>query len=95
MNTNEDIIQSNFLDNSKRVVQPNVKPPVGGMGGSVHDWERGLDPWHRDAFPDKFKDSAPNQGVRSNGWSALDWCGNVIGFLPDGAPLPDTNQRGN
>ena len=61
----------------------NKKPPIGGMGGSVHDWERGLDPWHVDAFPEEFKYAAPNQGERKMGWLALDWCGNVIGFKPD------------
>lgn len=59
------------------------KPPIGGMGGSVADWERSLDPWHQDAFPDEFKDKAPNKGKRKEGWMALDWCGNPIGFLPD------------
>lgn len=63
----------------------NGHPPIGIMGGSVHDYERGLSPWHKDAFPDEFKNSAPEQNYpRLEGWNALDWCGNVIGFFPDG-----------
>ena len=61
-----------------------VKPPVGGMGGSIHDWERALDPWHEDAFPDDLKSQAPNRGARVSGWMALDWCGNAILFIQDG-----------
>jgi hypothetical protein len=59
------------------------KPEIGGMGGSIADWERGLDPWHRDAFPDEFKGRAPHRGKRKEGWVALDWCGNIVGFVPD------------
>jgi len=59
------------------------KPPIGGMGGSIHDWERGEDPWHKDAFPDEFKEQISTTGVRKKGWFALDWCGNIIGFEPD------------
>jgi hypothetical protein len=58
------------------------------MGGAIHDWSRGSDPWHRDAFPEEFHDSAPKQGVRKEGWYALDWCGNIIGFVADGTPTP-------
>lgn len=48
-------------------------------------YERGLDPWHRDAFPDEFKNRAPNQEeTRSGGWFLVDWCGNQIGWVPDG-----------
>lgn len=34
------------------IVTKDRKPPTGGMGGSIHDWERGLDPWHVNAFKD-------------------------------------------
>lgn len=47
-------------------------------------WERGLSPWHRDAFPDEFKNRVPEQGKRKSGWFELDWCGNAIGWVPDG-----------
>jgi hypothetical protein len=66
---------------------PDQKPPVGGMGGSIHDWERGPSPWHRDAFPEELKDWAPEQGNRVHGWFALDAHGNSIGFVPDGTEL--------
>lgn len=61
------------------------KPPVGGMGGMIIDWERSLDPWHRDAFPDEFKEVAPRQEAeRREGWIALDWVGNPLVFVADG-----------
>lgn len=66
------------------------KPPVGGMGGSIHDWERGLSPWHRSAFPDELADQAPEQGDITEGWYALDWCGNQIGFIADGSTWPNS-----
>ncbi len=59
-------------------------PPIGIMGGSVHSYERGVSPWHIDGFPDELKWCAPERGKRSSGWHALDWCGNEIGFFPDG-----------
>ncbi len=54
----------------------------------VDSWERGLDPWHADAFTgtpaqDMFVKTEP----RKSGWYALDWCGNVVGFIPDGAEI--------
>jgi len=51
-------------------------------------YERGKDPWHKEAFPDGFKDAAPNQGDRREGWFLLDGFGNAIGFVPDGTELP-------
>lgn len=72
------------------IVLASQKPPVGLMGGSVHDYERGKSPWHKDAFPDKHKHAAPEQGDRHDGWLALDWCGNVIGWYPDGTEIPDS-----
>lgn len=72
------------------VTGPNQQPPTGGMGGSIHDWERGLSPWHRDAFPDDLKDFAPEHGRRTEGWFALDAFGNVIGWIPDGTVLNPT-----
>lgn len=81
---------------SSQIVSADWKPPVGGMGGSVHDWERALSPWHADAFPDEFKDRAPEKGERKHGWMALDFWGNAIGFVADGtvwdvspAPAPE------
>lgn len=68
------------------ITSPNEKPPVGGMGGSVHDWERCKDPFHRDAAPDEFKEKF-TQGIRAEGWMALDAYGNAIGFVPDGTKI--------
>jgi hypothetical protein len=51
-------------------------------------YERGLDPWHFDAFPPGLKHAAPNQGPRrAEGWYLLDGVGNVIGWVPDGTPV--------
>jgi len=66
------------------IVSADQKPPVGGMGGSIHDWERGLDPWHAQAFPAHLADRAPNQAERKGGWFALDYWKNEIGFIADG-----------
>lgn len=55
------------------------------MGGSVHSWERGLDPWHRDAFPEDLQPQIPPAtGKRKGGWYALDYWKNEIGFVADG-----------
>lgn len=64
------------------VVTADKKPPTGGL---IYGWERGPDPWHQDAFPDELRDQAPHMGERSIGWFGLDWCGNIILFLPDGS----------
>ena len=56
-----------------------------GMYMSVDHWERGLDPWHVDAFPDEFKDTPTfNRGARKEGWFGVDWVGNPILFVADG-----------
>lgn len=64
-----------------RLVSEHQKP----LRPMVDGWERGLDPWHEDAFPDEFK-HVGTKGERRAGWYALDWCGNVIGFVADGEP---------
>lgn len=69
------------------IIDEHHAPPLGGMGGSIHGWERGIDPWHRDAFPNALKDHAPHQGERKSGWSGLDMCGNVIAFILDGSEI--------
>lgn len=57
-------------------------------------YERGLDPWHKDAFPDDLKGAAPNQSVaRGSGWFLLDGWGNAIGFVPDGTPIDDSKMH--
>lgn len=56
-------------------------------------WERCPDPFHKDAFGgiDLNKvdviiigDAQLSEGVRREGWAAIDFCGNVIGWYPDG-----------
>jgi hypothetical protein len=75
-------------------VDANTKPPVGGMGGSIWDWERSLDPWHKDAFKgvpvdEKQIDAFANTGERQAGWMALDAVGNPLGFVADGTEMND------
>ena len=87
------------------ITSNNKKPPTGLCGGSVHDWERGLDPWHCAAFKgigltDRELDRAisldgrtpaiNNDKTRKNGWFGLDWCGNAICWVPDGTEMHDT-----
>lgn len=70
----------------KVTVGPDAPPPV--VPFYAAKWERGIDPWHRDAFPDEFKIAAPNQSYpRKGGWYLVDWIGNVIGFAADGSEI--------
>lgn len=71
---------------------PTQAPPVGMWGGSVHRWTRCKSPWHVDAFPAEFK-HVGDQGQRQEGWMAEDWCGNEIGWLPDGAEIEVADAR--
>ena len=59
------------------------------MTNAICEWERGLDPWHRDAFPDELKPQIRFTGKRREGWFGLDWCGNAIVFIPDGLIMKD------
>lgn len=52
-------------------------------------YERGLDPWHADAFPAEFKASAPRHGERKEGWFVMDAWRNQIGFIPDGTVIEE------
>lgn len=75
-------------------VDKDNKPPVGGMGGSIHDWERGNDPFHKDAFEgvpidEKQIDAIANHGERESGWFGLDAWGNQITFIADGTEIKD------
>ena len=70
---------------SAKITGPDEKPPVGGMGGSIHDWRRGTDPFHESAFPDHLKEHAPHKGGEPKpGWFAVDGADNDIAFVPDG-----------
>jgi hypothetical protein len=70
------------------ITSKNQKPPIEKMHRSVVDFERSLDPWHEDAFPAELRE-AGTTGKRQEGWMALDWCGNPLGFIPDGTEYPD------
>lgn len=58
--------------------------------GWVDHWERGIDPWHADAFRGTPAEGRfENTGKRSTGWEAIDWVGNVVGFVADGTPIEE------
>ena len=51
---------------------------------SVNHWERSLDPWHEDAFPNEFKEHFRTGKARESGWLGVDWVGNPILWVADG-----------
>lgn len=67
------------------IIGPNQKPPVHPFYGE--NYERGLDPWHEEAFPEEFKKNAITHGKRKMGWFLNDAFGNYIAFFPDGTEL--------
>lgn len=69
------------------ITSPTSKPPPHPFYGDA--WHRGLDPWHRDAFPEELADRAPNQGQRGSGWYLEDAFGNEIAYVPDGAEFAE------
>jgi hypothetical protein len=68
------------------IISETQQPAVGGMGGSIHSWERSIDPWHKDAFPLEFK-HVGTDGERKAGWDGLDAYDNVITFIADGTEI--------
>jgi len=66
------------------IISKDQKPPPHPFYGD--SYERGLDPWHRDAFPLGIKD-AGTKGKRKSGWFLLDAWENAIGFVEDGTEL--------
>lgn len=68
-----------------KVTGPEQKPAPHPFYGD--DYHRGKDPFHADAFPAEFQESAPHKGKREEGWFLHDAWGNEIGFTPDGTPL--------
>ena len=68
------------------------------FGPSVNYWERSLDPFHADAFKGVAEQIGKGCEVvlaciggqidispkRREGWMAIDWIENPIGFVPDG-----------
>ena len=72
----------------QRIVGPAVMPTDHAARG-----ERGKSPGHADACPAEFKGRAPEQGDRKEGWFEIDWCGNAIGWVPDGTVIrPNTSD---
>jgi hypothetical protein len=58
------------------------------------NFERGLDPYHKDAAPDNFKNSRFfSGGERKEGWFLLDNWGNQISFIADGTVQEDASER--
>lgn len=72
------------------IVDSSNPPP---LVACVFYWERTLDPWHAEAFPQEFKQSAPNQGPRAEGWGGIDHAENEIVFIADGTEYPDHDDK--
>lgn len=84
------------------IVSDTLPPP---MSYGVCYWERSPDPFHADAF--KGVDLPPNTEVlviggeprpvttksRGNGWLAIDWCENPVGFVPDGTAIDQESTQ--
>lgn len=69
-----------------RMVGPDQKPDPHPFYGD--SYERGVDPWHADAFigtPGEGR--IGNTGERRGGWFLLDGYGTEIGWVPDGTPI--------
>jgi hypothetical protein len=69
-----------------------TQPPPPSKHGDT--WERGLDPWHEDAF--KGIANLPDigtKGERRKGWHAVDWCGNCVGWIPDGTVIDEQQEE--
>lgn len=71
-----------------KTISETQMPPIGGFGGSAHQYERSPDPFARKFIPEHLQKYFPDAPPRM-GWLAIDWCGNVIGFVPDGAVFND------
>jgi len=72
----------------KWITSEKLPPPNKRDGYMPDHWVRCKDPWHRDAFPDEHKNSAPGQSsIRSEGWMGESWCGNPEQFVPDGTEV--------
>jgi hypothetical protein len=67
------------------IVSETQQPIIKGIFEPDH-WERGLDPWHADAFPDEFK-AAGGAGERKAGWFGVDAFGNTVLWIPDGTEI--------
>lgn len=67
-------------------ISPTQPPPVGLLGGSVHRWVRGRDPFAREFMPPQFQDRFPDRPAE-HGWLAEDYWGHEIGWSADGSTL--------
>lgn len=76
------------MGENMKVVGPEQKPVPHPLYGD--NYERGLDPWHAEAFAGLERELGVNPGTtgpRSEGWFLIDGFGNAIGFVPDGTPF--------
>lgn len=74
------------------IIGPDRKPPLPAHYGE--EYERGLDPFHRDAAPAGFEsafEAVSGGGERKAGWYLMDHWKNVIGWVPDGTEIPNDN----
>lgn len=64
-------------------------PPIRFSTPSSHSFERGLSPWHRDAFPKEFQHLFPSDTTRQEGYFELDYWGNPVAWIPDGTEMEE------
>ncbi len=75
-----------------RLISKDQKPSPHPFYGD--NYERGLDPFHKDAAPDEFKESSAfSGGKRKEGWFLLDNWNNQIGFVPDGTIIGEESPN--
>jgi hypothetical protein len=73
-----------------KIISATQKPAPHPFYGD--SWERGLDPWHADAFYGLEIELGGNPGTtghRKSGWFLIDGFGNAIGFIADGTEIHD------
>lgn len=71
------------------IVSEKECPPLLTIMGLAY-WERSSDPSHVDAFPKELRNAEGlTKGTRAEGWMAIDWSENPIGFIADGEEYPD------
>ncbi len=76
-------IQRNTKSMTRRVASHKIVAYMESRPPFVHRFVTGLDPWHRDTFPDELKDHAPHQTEsRSSVWYMEDCWKNLVGSMP-------------
>jgi hypothetical protein len=75
------------------IVDKDTPPPLKACMSATY-WERTGDPFHADAFPPDVDLSRAiviggeiSRGPRREGWMAIDWCENPVGFVADGTEI--------